>query len=198
MHVYADAVTDGVARIGAASTGPATLYVFDGESLERMAHSADLALEELRASKRELEAILTAHAGGASADAFVRVTHSHSKEGEQEDEESLRRKFGLVAELFDTETLRQRSWVKFTSKSPNFYRLDWEVLEKIADDDYSRPEGEPVRFALMQLKTQERGRDGELSETVTTFAVDSIDVEIISRGLDRLLKSLHRGEGADD
>jgi hypothetical protein len=195
-RVYAAAVGAGAAVLAATPSGPANIYVVDPAALAEIAGEADLDIEDLRSARKAISEVLTAHGVGVSFEVYAEAVRSEAEGAEIEDG-ALRQRYDLVEGLFDTGPLRQQIWNKQTSKTPIFSRLDWEVLEKRVDDDYQRPEGEPVPFAVVQLKTLVRGQRGEQREEVVTFNVDAADLVPILAGFQRLEAALH-GEGGSD
>jgi hypothetical protein len=174
--------------LGSGALGGGQLFVWSVPPLESASKAAGVSSEERRQAREDIHDVLAAHAVDASVDVFVRV-RGEGKDGYQDDVETARRKYELVAELFDVERLRQSSWTKFTSKTPNFFRVDWEVGTKLSDDDYPRPSGPPEPYAVVQLRVSSR-RGTDVDESSLTFAMDAVDLQVLQHTLARLQDAL--------
>jgi hypothetical protein len=197
VRIYADAAKAGAIALGVSPTGSARLIGLDNNRFEEMAKKSEISEGDLDATRVELEEALTAHSVEVAVETFVSTKLQHQKGTGQDPDsaEVLARKYDLVGEIFDVGPLRQRAWGKFSSKLLNFGRLDWEIVSKRIDDDYPRPEGDPLPLAQIELrawgpKTGEEGRSDRI-----LFAMDDVDLEVMIEGLTRLRKAFRENGG---
>lgn len=187
-RAYADAARAEAVALGTSPTAESRIVVLDDARLADAARREAATDEEMAAARLELQDVLTAHAARVPSDTFVRTVLERQKDEDVTGDE-LRKKYDLVADLFDLDMLRQRTWARYSSKLLNYGRLDWEVVWKHADDDYERPEGDPIPLAQVKIKAwgPKSGSAGH-SDTLV-FAMDEIDLEVMIEGLERLRKA---------
>lgn len=194
-RAYAIAIDARTAALGSSPTGDCRLFTLDETRLHATLREADVADSGFEMAVRELQDALTAAAVGVPKKQFVEAVSSRDEEGGSPAE--LERKYELVGELFELKALRQRAWAKFTSKTPNFGRLDWEVVQKRSDDDVPRPDGEPAPVAQVELQAWGPESGAAAHSQRMLFAMDRVDVQVVIRGLERLRDSLDEMEGED-
>ncbi len=139
--------------------------------------------EEGKAVLDEVELVLSAAVLERGPQALVAA-----RDGEPEtvvsDTDSL--KYELVMERLPIATLRDRVWVKRTSKVGLLHSVGWEFSLKVDDDDYLRP-GDPVPFGLLRLESMPADAgEADIASGILTLAVDEADVLLLMESLGRL------------
>ncbi len=191
-EVLSELIADGEAAVGVGPSGATHLLLWDWQAVETALEKRDMPPDVFDAVQADLEDALLAFSAGANEATFVRVRSSSDREASHgfESEESARKKFVLVQQLFDTEAIAYRAWVKETSKLPTLRDVGWESLTKHHDDD-ARRIGYPRKTAVLQLGGA-IWTGSDFDESGYIVCVDEVDVEILIRTLQRLRLELHQ------
>ncbi len=106
-----------------------------------------------------------------------------ASEGSTGDEE----KYRIAERTFDIPALKARVWLKRTAKDNLPVSIEWEVADKVQDEDVRRPSDRPVRFATVRFVGTPARYD--LFQTQTRemlLTVDREDVLVMLDILERL------------
>jgi hypothetical protein len=156
---------------------------------------AALEYDAFRASLPDLAEVLTLMIGGQDVEAFVafRTTDERS-EDKREDPEVARGKYRFVEQAFPLDELKQRAWIKRTSKTELTKSVDWDISRKLVDDDTQPPGPVSVPYGTLRLETGWIA--ASVIELMTGHAPNSVILTLDIDDLDYLLDSLTRMRGA--
>lgn len=97
------------------------------------------------------------------------------------------KKYRLAEQIFDITGLQARLWVKQTSKTLVPVTVEWELADKIADDNAQPPAGRPVRFGTLRIVGRpSRFNPFEVGDEALSMVVDREDVLLMLDILTRL------------
>lgn len=146
---------------------------------------------EFRQGLGDLADAITAVMTNIPLEGFVgaRQDEQRNPHGETEPEERSRSKYELVEREFPVEELRQRYWLKRTTKNEVQQTVDWEISTKVQDDDTETPEGAPVPYAVVRFET---GPSSQLAQLFTGRAPNALVLTMDSEDLGYILDSLGR------
>jgi hypothetical protein len=133
-----------------------------------------------------IELLLSALTAGSGAESFERRIRRDEDAAEAADAaEAYRAGEPVFADL--VQQLRERFWVKRTSKTSLLSTLEWELALKLSDDDYSSPADRPLPFATLRFETApaEPPTLGQTTDALV-MSVDQEDVEFLLAVLERL------------
>ncbi len=175
------------------------------EGSEELLTKCGLSLDDLRRVFFDIEDVLLAATRNVDVDRFARVRSDPERWEDRETEEAAVaiRKFNAVHDVFDVQELVRRIWLKANAKTAVPKRIDWEVAQKLGDED-TRPPGEdgrPVVFGVLRIGSEPadfRNPFREGTEIVVT--VDEEDVAYMRDALNRLhraMRNAHNGERHD-
>ena len=178
-------------------------FVFDSEnqSVRTALEEARISSDDLARASADVAEALVAAMEQVGEDQFAERRSNPGQRGEPEDANIARRKLNLVEEQFDVALLRRRAWIKQTSKARVPLGLDWEVNAKFADDDHLAPDGSPIPYGTLIVRTASRSSPFSMLDdrSDAPIDVDKDDVEVMIASLRRLHQALAdadtRGEG---
>jgi hypothetical protein len=116
------------------------------------------------------------------------------EQGTQEPSEDVRWKLKYASEHFEIEELRERFWVKATSKHPLQQGFSWGINLRGDDAVRPAPTARPVPYAVLSLRTgpSAPGTRASVTYNQVHMTVDREDVIALRDELDRLLSHLDR------
>lgn len=161
----------------------------DDPRAEQVLESHGLDAEALEAVTDEVAEALTAVINDAGPDRFARLRArrrtSREEPGEADPEDA--EKYRIAERTFDVSRLKARAWIKQTAKDLLPVTVEWEIADKVADDDVPRPSETPVRFATVRIVGGSADFDPfQAAKADLSLTVDREDVLVMLDILTRL------------
>jgi hypothetical protein len=167
----------------------------DDSRVQEFFRSNELEYEQFASGLGDVADVLSAAVVGGKARLISVRSDADQVGGDVEEPSLTEAKYDAVGELFPITELRERRWVKRTTKNDLLVTFDWEVSSKLVDDDARSPDDQPVEYATLRVESGPPGSN--IVQVITgrgsnplVLTLDREDVEYFLDSLERLRQEL--------
>ena len=203
LDALASLRTAGVAHILVGSVQPPFLWPGDRTivrfemraseaEVQRIVAEHDLGMDRFQYIARDVAAVVSALAQGISREEFVRRRSDNRYGAAYTDDAGVATaKYDLAQNAFDERELRERAWLKETSKTDLLHSLTWDVVAKYAN--VAATERRVIPYVL--LKIVGGSPEGSFVDRATVLlTTDREDLLSLRADIDRVLFELDAAE----